>query len=204
MPLFTPFRDRARKDRVRAAFDDHYDAVWRFLRRMGVADSSVEDAAQQVLVVFSRRVNGVAPGAERAFLLSTAYRIASDFRKKPSLGREEWVGPRLPDIPEAPIELPNIVITDRSGAEDVTPAKCSRASRRTAIRFVNERTKGVSVVFWVDDDCKEQVNRRMEPGETWETETFVAHPWRVRDEKGGLLVDYVPDVPDETVYVSLP
>src|SRR5262245_41768495 len=88
IPLFTAFWDRASKDRVRAAFDDHYDALWRFLRRMGVADHSVEDAAQQVLVVFSRRVKDVAPGAERAFLFSTAYRIASDFRKRPSLSRE--------------------------------------------------------------------------------------------------------------------
>jgi RNA polymerase sigma-70 factor (ECF subfamily) len=55
---------------------------------MGVADHSVEDAAQQVLVVFSRRVKDVARGAERAFLFSTAYRIASDFRKRPSLNRE--------------------------------------------------------------------------------------------------------------------
>ena len=69
---------------------------------------------------------------------------------------------------------------------------------------MNERTSGVSVVFWVDGDCKENVYRRMDPGTTWESKTFIADSWRVRDEKGGLLVDYVPDFPDETVYVSLP
>src|SRR5262245_51661595 len=88
IPLFTRFRDRASKDRVRAAFDDHYDALWRFLRRMGVGQSSVEDAAQQVLVIFARRLDGVALGAERAFLFSTALRVASEFRKKHTVTRE--------------------------------------------------------------------------------------------------------------------
>jgi hypothetical protein len=117
---------------------------------------------------------------------------------------KEWVGPRLPDVPEGPVKLKDIVITDRSTAEDVPPVKCSRPSRPATVRFVNDRASGVSVVFWVDGDCKESIERRMDPGTAWESKTSIASAWRVRDEKGELLVDYVPDIPDETVYVSLP
>jgi RNA polymerase sigma-70 factor (ECF subfamily) len=74
-------------DRVRAAVDAHYDGVWRFLRRMGVADRDAEDATQQVLLVFSQRLSTVKAGAERSFLFGTALRVAADYRKARSRQR---------------------------------------------------------------------------------------------------------------------
>jgi RNA polymerase sigma-70 factor (ECF subfamily) len=68
--------------RVRAAIDAHYESLWRFLRRMGVEESQVEDAAQQVLLVFAQRGDEIAPAVTRAFLFGTALRVASDFRRK--------------------------------------------------------------------------------------------------------------------------
>jgi len=68
--------------RVRAAIDAHYESLWRFLRRMGVEESQVEDAAQQVLLVFAQRGEEIAPPVVRAFLFGTALRVASDFRRK--------------------------------------------------------------------------------------------------------------------------
>ena len=68
--------------RLRVVVRAHYDALWRFLRRMGVPDGQVEDAAQQVLLVFARRADDVAGDAERPFLFGTALRVASDFRRK--------------------------------------------------------------------------------------------------------------------------
>ena len=58
------------------------------LRRLGVAEASVEDAAQQVLIVFANRLADIRPGAERAFMIASATRIASDFRKKRMRARE--------------------------------------------------------------------------------------------------------------------
>ena len=69
--------------RVRAAIDAHYESLWRFLRRMGVEERHVEDAAQQVLLVFAQRADAIAPAVVRAFLFGTALRIASDYRRKP-------------------------------------------------------------------------------------------------------------------------
>ena len=122
---------------------------------------------------------------------------------------KEWVGPRQPEPPATPVQLtpvqlPDIVIHDGATAAEGTPQACSRASDKASLRFVNQRTSGVSVVFWVDDECKEQVSQRLEPGATWTSSTFEAHPWRVRDETGALLVDFVPESVDQTVYVALP
>ena len=99
----------AREERLRAAVDAHHDVVWRFLRRMGVAESSVEDAVQQVLVVFARRLDAVAPGAERSFLLGSALRVAADFRKHRARLREvadeRVLGSEASDAPDADVEL---------------------------------------------------------------------------------------------------
>lgn len=91
MPIF-PISRRAAissQARVRAAVDLHYDGVWRFLRRFGVAESEAEDAAQKVFVVFAEKLSTVEPRAEKSFLFSSAVRIASDVRKKRARSREE-------------------------------------------------------------------------------------------------------------------
>lgn len=76
--------------RLRQLVTEHYGFVWRTLRRLGVAEASVEDAAQQVLVVLSRRLGEVRVGAERAFLVATATRVAADFRKMQARRREDF------------------------------------------------------------------------------------------------------------------
>jgi hypothetical protein len=47
-----------------------------------VEEHQVEDAAQQVLIVFSRRTSEVPREAVRSFLLGTALRVASNWRRK--------------------------------------------------------------------------------------------------------------------------
>jgi RNA polymerase sigma-70 factor, ECF subfamily len=76
--------------RLRSAVTEHYELVWRTLRRLGVPEHSVEDAAQQVLVVLARRLHEVRPGAERAFMISTATRVAADARKMHVRRREDF------------------------------------------------------------------------------------------------------------------
>lgn len=67
--------------RLRAAFDEHFDYVWRLLRRLGVHEASVDDTAQQVFLTFSAKLSQVTPGKERAFLTGTAFRVASNQRR---------------------------------------------------------------------------------------------------------------------------
>ncbi len=117
---------------------------------------------------------------------------------------KEWIGPAAPEPPEEPVALPDLVIEDGAALAETPPSVCSAPSNQASLRFVNERAQGVSIVFWVDYDCHEQVKKRLEPGETWATNTFEAHPWRVRDENGALLADFDPGGEDTTVHVSVP
>jgi RNA polymerase sigma-70 factor, ECF subfamily len=79
----------ATQRRLRTAIAEHYEFIWRTVRRLGVPGHSVEDAVQQVLLVIARRIEEVQPGSERSFMVATAVRVASDARKKHLRLREE-------------------------------------------------------------------------------------------------------------------
>ncbi len=83
-----PLADVAQQ-RLRAAVVQHYEFIWRTLRRLGVLSHSVEDAVQQVLLVLARRIDDVQAGSERAFMVATAVRVAADARKKQVRLRED-------------------------------------------------------------------------------------------------------------------
>lgn len=68
-------------DRLRTLFDAHFDFVWRSLRRLGVPELTVDDAAQEVFLVLSRRLAEVDVGREKSFLFATAVRVASTSRR---------------------------------------------------------------------------------------------------------------------------
>ena len=65
LPAVRPAVD-ALDARLRLVVDLHYDALWRFVRRLGVPEGQVEDATQQVLLVFARRAADVDEDAEIA------------------------------------------------------------------------------------------------------------------------------------------
>jgi RNA polymerase sigma-70 factor (ECF subfamily) len=74
--------------RVRRAFDENLDTVWRTLRRLGVPHALVDDATQHVFIVLVKRLSDVEPGKERPFLLGTAARVASEVRRSLTRNRE--------------------------------------------------------------------------------------------------------------------
>jgi RNA polymerase sigma-70 factor, ECF subfamily len=78
-------RDTVALDAIVAA---HFPSVWRFLRRLGVPEADADDAAQEVIMIFARKLDRVATGSERAFLLSTAYRVARRMREVRGRRRE--------------------------------------------------------------------------------------------------------------------
>lgn len=78
----------ADKARLRHLVDDHFERVWRYLRRLGVPSTDMDDCAQQVFWVASRKLSSIAAGSEQAFLLGTAARVASDARRARDRRRE--------------------------------------------------------------------------------------------------------------------
>jgi RNA polymerase sigma-70 factor, ECF subfamily len=70
--------DEARLTRV---VGDHFQVLWRFLRRLGVAEGELDDAVQEVVLVLARKLDLIRAGSERAFVLGVAFRVASGVRR---------------------------------------------------------------------------------------------------------------------------
>jgi RNA polymerase sigma-70 factor (ECF subfamily) len=86
--LAQPFAGRMMTDAVteRRSFDslyaEHFDFVWRSLRRLGVHPSVVDDAAQDTFVVLHRKLSELrAEASAKAFLFAIAQRVAHDYRR---------------------------------------------------------------------------------------------------------------------------
>jgi RNA polymerase sigma-70 factor, ECF subfamily len=69
------------ESRLRQVTSEHFEVLWRFLRRLGIADADLDDAVQEVVLVLARKLDQVQIGCERSFVLSTAVRVASGFRR---------------------------------------------------------------------------------------------------------------------------
>jgi len=78
----------SQNERIRSLLVLHFDFVWRSLRRLGVARSSVDDAAQEVFWIAARKLDRIEPGSARAFLFGIAVRLASDVRRRVARSRE--------------------------------------------------------------------------------------------------------------------
>ncbi|MBI3184905.1 MAG: sigma-70 family RNA polymerase sigma factor [Myxococcales bacterium] len=97
---------------IRELFEAHYDFVWRSARRLGVPAEAVDDAAQEVFLIASRKLPQILPGKERAFLFGVTARIASDARRagsrRPEV-REDDAPPSAIDHAEDPAPRPDEV-----------------------------------------------------------------------------------------------
>jgi len=74
--------------RVAQAVARHFDLVWRSLRRFGVSERGVDDAAQHVFMTFSEHLDSVPLERERPFLVAVAARVAANARRKVERSRE--------------------------------------------------------------------------------------------------------------------
>lgn len=79
---------RDARARLEAIFATHFDFIWRSLRRFGLSEDRADDAAQQVFMIASRKIDAIKEGSERSFLFGTAMRVASDIRKSAPVRRE--------------------------------------------------------------------------------------------------------------------
>lgn len=84
-----PGKPLGASERARLAVECHTDAVFRLLRRLGVDDADVDDGVQKVFTTFARRLDGVAAGSERSFLLGTAVHVAADYRRSRRRRRDD-------------------------------------------------------------------------------------------------------------------
>jgi len=92
--------------------ESHFDPVWRALKRLGVPEGGVDDAAQQVFLVASRRLDEIDPRGERPYLLGIALRVAADARRA-VVRRREVPMDDVVEMAAAPGPAPEEVLDDK-------------------------------------------------------------------------------------------
>jgi RNA polymerase sigma-70 factor, ECF subfamily len=80
-PAETPMLVAADAARLSILVGTYFDFAWRSLRRLGVAEPDVDDAAQQLFIVVARRLRSIELERERSFVFGSAVRIAAAYRR---------------------------------------------------------------------------------------------------------------------------
>jgi len=130
-------------DRLTILFQRHFDLVWRTVRRLGVPPEAVDDAAQEVFVIASRRLASIEEGKERAFLYGTAVRVASTARRTSSRRR---AAPPADDAidPADPAPAPDELV-DRKRARALLDELVARLPDDTRPVFVLYELEGLTM-----------------------------------------------------------
>jgi RNA polymerase sigma-70 factor, ECF subfamily len=121
---------------LRALFEAHYASIWRLLRRLGVQQARLDDAAQEVFWVAARRLASIEAGREHAFLYGVALRVAAGEARKQSA--------RLPfaSLDEAP------AVADESASPEAALAdRQARALLDVALERMPVDLRTVFVLF---------------------------------------------------------
>jgi RNA polymerase sigma-70 factor (ECF subfamily) len=110
--------------RANALIVTHFDFVWRLLRRLGVPEPDVDDAAQQVFIVAANRLADIEPSHEKTFLYGTVLRTAATLRRN-QRRRQRWVE-----------TAPADAVSDARGPDE-------EIERRQALAFLDEVLSGL-------------------------------------------------------------
>lgn len=136
---------------LRALIVEHYEFVWRSLRRLGVRGPEVEDAAQQVLLVFGQRIAEVRIGSERAYLFGTAMRVAADHRKKQARSREILDSEGL-----------DAHASHGQGADELLDRQRARALLDTVLEELPDDLRAVFVLFELEEITAAEIAEMLE------------------------------------------
>lgn len=137
--------DDAGRQRVRAMFQEHYDIVFRILRRLGLERHRAEDGAQQVFMIAAQRLVDIAGGKERAFLTGSAVNVAQRIRGERQ--HQELAS-------EPPRSGPNV--------EEMVDQKRSRERLDRLLREMNDDLRVVLVLAEIEGLGKREIAEALE------------------------------------------
>ena len=121
---------------VHEAFRKNYDRIWRLLRGLGVAQDRLDDAAQQVFLIYAERHADVVAGRETSFLIGTAIRTAHAERR--AVSREVFT-----DFDAAHSSIP--------GVEDLTDQKRARLMLDLLLERMDPELRTIFVLFELEE-----------------------------------------------------
>ena len=135
-------------DRFRNLVDGHFAEVWRFLRGLGVAPHSVDDAAQHVFWIAAKKLDAIGPGSERAFLYGTALGVAANARRARARNREVFDEDVL-----------NAQADPSPGGEAVIEARQKRAFLERALESMEDDLRAVFVLYVLEGETVPEISR---------------------------------------------
>jgi RNA polymerase sigma-70 factor (ECF subfamily) len=118
---------------LRALFEKHYASIWRLLRRLGVPQSQLDDATQEVFWVAARRLSDIESGRESSFLYGVALRIAAGELRRLRTGMP------LVEIGQAPV-----MVDERPSPEE---RLVERQARQLLDEVLNRMPSDLRTVF---------------------------------------------------------
>jgi RNA polymerase sigma-70 factor (ECF subfamily) len=133
--------------RLRALIDEHFDFVWRTLRRLGVPPSDLDDATQQVFLVVTRKLSLIDIDRERPFVFQTALRVAADARRTVRRRREVLDSTLFERVDGAP------------GPDDVADRKRARAVLDAVLEDMPLDLRVVFILFEVEELSSIEIGR---------------------------------------------
>jgi RNA polymerase sigma-70 factor (ECF subfamily) len=128
--------------RLGALLGAHFREVWRALRRFGVPEASADDAAQEVFIIASRKLDAIEPGKERQFLHAVALRVAANARRARNVRLESAESPTI-ERALAPQPNPEALL-DRKQARQLLDAVLDAMTEDLRTAFVLFELEGYS------------------------------------------------------------
>jgi glucose/mannose transport system substrate-binding protein len=135
--------------RFRALVKQSTVGLARYLAHVGVDPSEVDDAMQEALVVVATKLPTLPPGSERAFLFSTALRIASNVRR--GVRRRERTRGELQRAPVDP----------RPSVDDLLDEQSSRATLEEALEGLPHDSRLVYLMSEVQELPLSRIAQRL-------------------------------------------
>jgi RNA polymerase sigma-70 factor (ECF subfamily) len=120
----------------------HFRMVWRALRRLGVPVHAVDDAAQEVFLVASRKLDSIEAGQERRFLYGVSLRVAANARRARA-ARPETPYAELVEETASPAPSPEALL-DRKRARELLDEALERLPDELRTVFVLVELEGCS------------------------------------------------------------
>jgi RNA polymerase sigma-70 factor, ECF subfamily len=152
-PAEDPQQDiRARSVDLRLLAIEHYDFVWRSLRRLGVMPPDTDDATQQVFLILSRKLSNVRAGDERRYVFSILVYVAANVRRGRARVREREVSED--DAPESS--------SGGLSAETVLGRAQARAMLDDILARMNDERKTVFVLHELEELTMAEISQLLE------------------------------------------
>ncbi len=134
---------------VRAVFDEHYDFVWRALRRLGVAEPDVDDAVQEVFMVVHRKLAEFEGRSKlTTWLWGICYRTAGQyFRQQRAPHDDVEAAPDVVDLAATP--------------EERYEGREARAKLDEVLATLDPEKRAVFVLYEIDEVPVDEIARRV-------------------------------------------